>query len=126
MQYYDLSFLRHRQNRLSYKKELGTKVPSQPYLVNVFLISCSPAELISASVDKDKCKTILGLKFKCKFAPGLSINLSKNCKLFSGRVTFCVYKDMTSLRSAKTRPFTLYKDTTSLRSAGTQPCLVLE
>ena len=86
MQYYDLSFLRHRQNRLYYKKELGTEVPSQPYLINVFLTSCSPAELISASVDKNKCKTISGLKLNCKFVSGLSKNLSKNCKLFSGRV----------------------------------------
>src|SRR5690606_32204025 len=64
-----------------------TKAPSQPYLTNIFLISCSPAELISASVGKSKCKAILGLNKKCKFVSGLSVKLSKNCKLFSGRVS---------------------------------------
>ena len=61
-------FLGMLQNR--YKK-LRTKVLSLPYLINVFLISCSSAELISASVDKCKCKADLGLNFNCKFVPGL-------------------------------------------------------
>lgn len=53
-----MSFLRHRQNRL---KEPGTNAPGQPYLINLFLASCSPAELTYASVDKCKGKPILGL-----------------------------------------------------------------
>lgn len=81
-----MSFLRHKQNRLYSKNKLGTKVPSPPYLANLFLISCSPAELISALVGKNKSKPILGLNKKCKFVSGLSVKLSKNCKLFSGRV----------------------------------------
>jgi hypothetical protein len=42
-------------------KKLRTEALSLPYLINVFLISCSSAELISASVDSNKCKTISGL-----------------------------------------------------------------
>ena len=52
-------------------KKLRTEILSLPYLINVFLISCSSAELISASVDDNKGKTILGLKLKCKFVSGL-------------------------------------------------------
>ena len=57
-------------------KELRTEILSLPYLINVFLISCSSAELISASVNDNKGKTILGLKLKCKFVSGLFL---KNC-----------------------------------------------
>ena len=80
-----VGFFRHTF-RIGIKK-LRTEILSLPYLINVFLISCSSAELISASVDTNKCKTILGLKLKCKFVAGLSINKSKICKLFLGRVT---------------------------------------
>lgn len=68
-----MSFLRHKQNRFKIKK-LWTKIQSSPYLINIFLVSCSPAELIYSSVDKNKCKAILGLKFNCKQVSGLSIN----------------------------------------------------
>jgi hypothetical protein len=57
-------------------KKLRAEALSLPYLINVFLISCSSAELISAFVDNNKCKTILGLKIKCKFVAGLLINKS--------------------------------------------------
>ena len=57
-------------------KKLRAETLSLPYLINIFLISCSSAELIYASVDNNKCKTILGLKIKCKFVTGLSINKS--------------------------------------------------
>lgn|GEM_PF-1494911 len=69
-----IGFLRHAL-RIGIKKP-RTEILSLPYLTNIFLISCSSAELISASVDNNKCKTILGLKLKCKFVPGLSINKS--------------------------------------------------
>jgi hypothetical protein len=85
-----VGFFRHTF-RIGIKK-LRTEILSLPYLINVFLISCSSAELISASVDKNKCKTILGLKLKCKFVAGLSINKSKICKLFLGRVTLLLKK----------------------------------
>lgn len=42
----------------------------------VYLWSYSSVELISASDDKNKCKSILGLNLKCKFIAGLSINKS--------------------------------------------------
>jgi hypothetical protein len=57
-------------------KKLRTEILGLPYLINVFLISCSSAELISASVDNNKCKTILGLNLKCKFVAGLLLNIS--------------------------------------------------
>lgn len=69
-----VGFLRHTR-RIGIKK-LRIEILSLPYLINVFLISCSSAELISASVDNNKCKTILGLKIKCKFVAGLLINKS--------------------------------------------------
>ena len=69
-----VGFFRHTF-RIGIKK-LRTEILSLPYLINVFLISCSSAELISASVDNNKCKTILGLNLKCKFVSGLSINKS--------------------------------------------------
>ena len=78
-----MSFLRHRQNRLIRLRAIAL---SLPYLINIFLISCSPAELIYASIDTGKCKPILGLKIKCKFVSGLTVNLKNNCKLFLGRV----------------------------------------
>ena len=67
-----IGFFRHI-NRIGIKK-LRIEILSLPYLINVFLISCSSAELIYASVDNNKCKTILGLKIKSKFVSGLSIN----------------------------------------------------
>ena len=57
-------------------KKLRIEILSLPYLINVFLISCSSAELIYASIDKNKSKTILGLNLKCKFVSGRSINKS--------------------------------------------------
>lgn len=69
-----IGFLRHTL-RIGIKKP-RTEILSLPYLINIFLISCSSAELISASVDNNKCKTILGLKLKCKFAPGRLTNKS--------------------------------------------------
>ena len=57
-------------------KKLRTEILSLPYLINILLISCSSAALISSSVDNNKCKTISGLKLKCKFIPELSINKS--------------------------------------------------
>ena len=57
-------------------KKLRIEILSLPYLINIFLISCSSAALISACVDNNKCKTISGLKLKCKFITGLSINKS--------------------------------------------------
>lgn len=68
---YSIGFFRHTI-RIGVKK-LRTEALSSPYLINVFLISCSSAELISASVDESKCKTILGLNLKCKFVQGLLI-----------------------------------------------------
>jgi hypothetical protein len=59
MRKHGIGFLRHTI-RIGIKK-LRTEILSLPYLINVFLISCSSAELISASVDNNKCKTILGL-----------------------------------------------------------------
>lgn len=53
-------------------KKLRTEVLSLPYLINVFLVSCSSAELISASVDNAKCKAIFGLYLPCKPEAGLS------------------------------------------------------
>jgi len=72
--HHGLGFFRHTF-RIGTKK-LRTEILSSPYLINIFLISCSSAELISASVDKNKCKSILGLNLKCKFVAGLSINKS--------------------------------------------------
>jgi hypothetical protein len=69
-----LGFFRH-MFRIGNKKP-RTEVLSLPYLINLFLISCSSAELISASVDNNKCKYILGLKINCKFVSGLLINKS--------------------------------------------------
>jgi hypothetical protein len=69
-----VGFFRHTC-RIGIKK-LRTKILSLPYLINVFLISCSSKELISASIDNNKCKTILGLNLKCKFVTGRSINKS--------------------------------------------------
>jgi hypothetical protein len=57
-------------------KKLRTEILSLPYLINVFLISCSSAELISTSVDSDKCKAIFGLTLKCKLKAGLSVDKS--------------------------------------------------
>jgi hypothetical protein len=74
MRNHGVGFLRHIF-RIGIKK-LRIEILSLPYLINVFLISCSSAELISASVDNNKCKTILGLNLKCKFVAGLSINKS--------------------------------------------------
>lgn len=54
----EMSFFRHEQNRY---KEPRTSALGPPYLINIFLVSCSPAELTYASVDKAKCKAILGL-----------------------------------------------------------------
>ena len=48
-----VSFFRHDQNRLIKPR---TCALGQPYLINIFLISCSPAELIFASVDKTNVK----------------------------------------------------------------------
>ena len=70
-----VSFFRHESEQVLNEK-LRTFIPSKPYLINIFLISCSPAELNSASVDKNKCKAILGQFFKCKFILGQSIILS--------------------------------------------------
>ena len=74
MRNHGVGFFRHTC-RIGIKK-LRTEALSLPYLINVFLISCSSAEPISASVDNNKCKTILGLNLKCKFVAGLSINKS--------------------------------------------------
>lgn len=74
MRNHSVGFFRHTL-RIGIKK-LRTEALSLPYLINIFLISCSSAELISASVDNNKCKTILGLNLKCKFVAGLSINKS--------------------------------------------------
>jgi hypothetical protein len=74
MRNHGVGFFRHTI-RIGIKK-LRTEALSLPYLINVFLISCSSAELISASVDNNKCKTILGLNLKCKFVAGLLINKS--------------------------------------------------
>lgn len=57
-------------------KKIRTEILNLPYLTNVILVSCSSAELISASVDKNKGKPILGLNLKCKFVLGLSVSLS--------------------------------------------------
>lgn len=57
-------------------KKLRTEILSLPYLINIFPISCSSAALISACVDNNKCKTISGLKLKCKFIIGLTVNKS--------------------------------------------------
>lgn len=74
MRNHGVGFFRHTI-RIGIKR-LRTEALSLPYLINVFLISCSSAELISASVDNNKCKTILGLNLKCKFVTGLSIDKS--------------------------------------------------
>jgi len=74
MRNHGVGFFRHTC-RIGIKK-LRIEILSLPYLINVFLISCSSAELISAFVDNNKCKTILGLNLKCKFVAGLSINKS--------------------------------------------------
>ena len=74
MSNHGVGFFRHTF-RIGIKK-LRTEILSLPYLINIFLISCSSAELISASVDNNKCKTILGLNLMCKFVSGLSINKS--------------------------------------------------
>jgi hypothetical protein len=50
-------FKGYTQNRCEQK--LRTEILSSPYLINLFLISCSSAELISASVDRSKSKAIL-------------------------------------------------------------------
>ena len=71
-----VGFFRHTF-RIGIKK-LRTEILSLPYLINVFLISCSSAELISASVDNNKCKTILGLNLKCKFIAVLLIKEKLN------------------------------------------------
>ena len=55
-------------------KKFRTQIMSLLYLINVFLIRYTSAELISASSDNNICKTILGLNLKCKFVTGLSIN----------------------------------------------------
>lgn len=70
-----VSFFRHESEQVLNEK-LRTFTLSKPYLINIFLISCSPAELNYASVDKIKCKAILGQILKCKFMSGLSIILS--------------------------------------------------
>jgi hypothetical protein len=74
MRNHSVGFFRHTL-RIGVKK-LRIEILSLPYLINVYLISCSSAELISAAVDNNKCKTILGLKIKCKFVTGLLINKS--------------------------------------------------
>jgi hypothetical protein len=66
---HEIGFFRHTF-RIGIKK-LRTEILSLPYLINIFLISCSSAELIPASVDNNKSKTILGLNLKCKFVSGL-------------------------------------------------------
>ncbi|MFT5056089.1 MAG: hypothetical protein ACI80H_000797 [Pseudoalteromonas distincta] len=52
----------------------------------IFLGRCSPAELIYVSIDRGKCKHILGSKSKCKFVTGLTDKLNNKCKLIFGRV----------------------------------------
>ncbi len=56
--------------------KLRTGVLSLPYLINVFLVSCSSAELISACVDSNKSKAILRLNLKCKPRAGSSLRKS--------------------------------------------------
>lgn len=70
----EIGFFRH-EIRIGIKK-LRIDTLSLPYLINVFLISCSSAELISPSIDDNKCKTILGLNLNCKFVLGLPVNRS--------------------------------------------------
>jgi hypothetical protein len=74
MRIHSVGFFRHTFRTGT--RKLRTEVLSSPYLINVFLISCSSAELIYASVDDNKCKGILGLNLKCKPKAGLSINKS--------------------------------------------------
>jgi hypothetical protein len=74
---HSVGFLRHNF-RIGIIKKLRTEILSLPYLINIFLISCSSAELIYASVDNNKCKAILGQKLNCKFVLGLSINNKLN------------------------------------------------
>jgi hypothetical protein len=72
MSNYGVGFFRHTF-RIGIEK-LRIETLSLPYLINVFLISCSSAELITASVDRIKCKSILGLYLSCQSVAGLSIN----------------------------------------------------
>jgi hypothetical protein len=72
MRDHSVGFFRHTY-RIG-KEKLRSETLSLLYLINVFLISCSSAELITASVDKVKCKSILGLYLKCQSVTGLSIN----------------------------------------------------
>jgi hypothetical protein len=65
-------FKAYNQNR--YLQKLRTEILSLPYLINLFLISCSSAELISSSIDNGKCKAILGLIYLCKQETGLMKN----------------------------------------------------
>lgn len=74
MRNHGIGFFRHTF-RIGIKK-LRIEILSLPYLTNVFLVSCSSAELIYASVGKNKCKANLGLNLKSKFVTGLSINKS--------------------------------------------------
>jgi hypothetical protein len=69
MRKHEIGFFRY-SFRIGIKK-LRTEILSLPYLINLFLISCSSAELIPASVDISKSKPILGLNLKCKFVSGL-------------------------------------------------------
>jgi hypothetical protein len=62
-----MSFPRDKQNRLIKPR---TFVLSSPYLINIFLVGCSPAVPIYAFVDESKSKLILGLNYNCKFVSG--------------------------------------------------------
>ncbi len=74
MRNHGVGFLRHTL-RIGTRK-LRTEILSSPYLITVFLVSCSSAELISASVDSGKCKAIFGLNLKCKPRTGSSTRKS--------------------------------------------------
>ena len=79
-----MSFFRHNDSEIITKgliKKLSLRKVNISSSEDLFLMSCSPAELIIASSSDDKynkniiglkkyCKSILGLNKKCKFVLG--------------------------------------------------------
>jgi hypothetical protein len=54
---YRVSFFRHIL-RIGITKKSEIRISDLPYLINLFLISCSPAELIYTSIDNTNVKLL--------------------------------------------------------------------